>query len=346
MTAEVVRALYWFNPLVWIACARLRQDSEQACDDVVLAAGVSGTDYASHLVEIARTLKGQPRALLPASAMARPSSLKGRIDAMLNASLDRKPLTRLTRLFTTVALLIFTMSIAGFGAQTFFTVSGTVLDATNRILPATRLVLTNVASEAKYEIKSDRSGHFDFVGLPPGDYALEASLPGFRTFKDRLAIVARNIDRTIQLSVGSLEETLTIVGSRATADAEPTPDQLEARQAARRKAEERQRAALEKCSGTGGTMGGQILAPLRLTNVNPRYPDALRSAGIGGVVTLDALIGIDGNVQEARAVNSPHPDLEAAGIEAVRQWQFTPTLLNCVPVEVPMRVTLNFKAQP
>ena len=92
-------------------------------------------------------------------------------------------------------------------------------------------------------------------------------------------------------------------------------------------------------------MGGQILAPSRLTNANPRYPDNLRAAGIGGVVKMEALIGIDGNIQDVRAVESPHPDLESAAIEAVRQWQYTPTLLNCVPIEVRMIVTTNFNSQ-
>ena len=43
IAAAVLRALYWFNPLVWIACRRLRQESERACDDAVLAGGVDGT---------------------------------------------------------------------------------------------------------------------------------------------------------------------------------------------------------------------------------------------------------------------------------------------------------------
>jgi TonB family protein len=61
---------------------------------------------------------------------------------------------------------------------------------------------------------------------------------------------------------------------------------------------------------------------------------------------MDAIIGIDGNIKDVRAVSSPHPDLESAAIEAVSQWQFTPTLLNCVPIEVPMKVTTRFNAQP
>ncbi len=43
MAAEALRAVYWFNPLAWIACGRLRQESEHACDDAVLNAGVDGS---------------------------------------------------------------------------------------------------------------------------------------------------------------------------------------------------------------------------------------------------------------------------------------------------------------
>ena len=55
MAAEVLRSVYWFNPLLWIACSRLRRESEHACDDAVLNLGVRGTEYASELVDLART---------------------------------------------------------------------------------------------------------------------------------------------------------------------------------------------------------------------------------------------------------------------------------------------------
>src|SRR6185295_16477575 len=91
LAAEVLRAVYWFNPLVWIACRRVRQESEHACDDVVLDAGIDGSDYAAHLLDLARTLHANRRISFPgpaAPAMARPSSLEGRIRTMLNASVN------------------------------------------------------------------------------------------------------------------------------------------------------------------------------------------------------------------------------------------------------------------
>ena len=355
VAAEVLRAIYWFNPLVWMVCRRVRQESESACDDAVLNAGVEGSEYATHLLDLARTLTaGRRRSFpgftgLPASAMARPSGLEGRIRAMLNANVNRSPLTRPVRVATVLALLGLTVSIAGLAAQAFFTFSGSVLDGTNRTLPDAKLVLTNTGSQAKYEVRSNRTGHFEFVGLPRGDYALEVSIPGFSTFKDKVAIAGRNVDRTIELQVGSLEETITVTASRSNpASPEPaaTADQVVRQELRKLEASVKQRAVLEKCAGApAGPMGGQILAPRKLNNANPTYPDNLRAAGIGGVVKMEALIGIDGNVQDVRVVESPHPDLEIAAIEAVRQWQYTPTLLNCVPIEVRMIVTTNFNSQ-
>ena len=55
--AGLVRAVYWFNPLVWVASCRLRHESERACDDDVLSLGVEGSAYATELLSIARMLR-------------------------------------------------------------------------------------------------------------------------------------------------------------------------------------------------------------------------------------------------------------------------------------------------
>ena len=86
LSAELLRAFYWFNPLLWIACRRLRLESEHACDDEVMSRGVEGTDYATHLIELARALNQRRHMWFPAPAMARPSSLERRVRAMLNSA--------------------------------------------------------------------------------------------------------------------------------------------------------------------------------------------------------------------------------------------------------------------
>ena len=91
-------------------------------------------------------------------------------------------------------------------------------------------------------------------------------------------------------------------------------------------------------------VGGQIKAPVRVKNVNPVYPSIAQSARVQGVVIIEATIGADGSVQNARVLRSI-PLLDQAAMEAVKQWQFTPTLLNGVPVPVIMTVTVQFTLQ-
>jgi TonB family protein len=217
------------------------------------------------------------------------------------------------------------------------------VDSTNRFVSEATLVVTNVTSKAKHEVKSDPTGHFEFIGLPPGEYALEVRKPGFSMHTDTFTVVGRDLDRVVELRVGSLEETVTVVGSSSAASGREGARRQEL---APERIDELKRRAEEKCGDTVGTVGGSIIPPVKLVNVNPHYPENLRTAGVGGVVTADVVIGVDGHVQDVLNVKSPHPELEAAAVEAVRQWQFSQTLLNCTPTEVPMTVTIRFAVQP
>jgi TonB family protein len=63
-------------------------------------------------------------------------------------------------------------------------------------------------------------------------------------------------------------------------------------------------------------------------------------------VTMRATIDREGTVSEVQDIVASHPDLEAPAVEAVRDWKFTATLLNCEPIEVEMTVTVNFSTAP
>ena len=80
-------------------------------------------------------------------------------------------------------------------------------------------------------------------------------------------------------------------------------------------------------------------------HVDPIYPDSLKDQRISGIVTMEAHISADGTVTDVGVLASPHTDLTNAAFDAVRQWTFTPTLLNCTPIAVKMKVTINFVAQ-
>jgi protein TonB len=88
-------------------------------------------------------------------------------------------------------------------------------------------------------------------------------------------------------------------------------------------------------------IGGDIKPPQKLTEVAPVYPPLARAARVEGVVILEAVIGEDGVVRDIRVLRSV-PLLDAAAMEAVRQWLFTPTRLNGEPVPVVMTITVAF----
>jgi beta-lactamase regulating signal transducer with metallopeptidase domain len=92
--ASAVCALHWYNPLAWVAARKLRVERERACDDRVLLAGARASEYAEHLLTIARTLRTPGAAGAAALAMARPSHLEGRLLAVLDAGRSRDTLTR------------------------------------------------------------------------------------------------------------------------------------------------------------------------------------------------------------------------------------------------------------
>jgi protein TonB len=91
-------------------------------------------------------------------------------------------------------------------------------------------------------------------------------------------------------------------------------------------------------------IGGHIKAPIKIKDVKPVYPAMALSAHVAGVVTVEATIGPDGKVEDAKVVRSI-PLLDQAALDAVRQWEYTPTLLNGVPVPVLVTVKINFKRQ-
>jgi len=88
-------------------------------------------------------------------------------------------------------------------------------------------------------------------------------------------------------------------------------------------------------------IGGQIKAPTQISKVQPVYPPIALSARVQGIVILEATIGVDGRVTDAKVLRSI-PLLDEAALNAVRQWAYTPTLMNGVPVPVIMTVTVTF----
>ena len=323
IAAEAVRTVLWFHPLVWVLCTRLRRAGEQACDDAVLGRGVTPGDYATHLLDLARQCRRPGTRWLSAVPMAHPSTLERRIVAMLNPRLNRQALSSRVAAVAAAVLLAVTLPVtalrAGQAPPTYF--SGSIYDTTGAVIPGVSLTLEDTAG-GKQTAVSDASGRFQFASVAPGTYVLSAALPGFKQFRQEFELRnARDWDKAITLQVGTLSETITVRSTRITAPATATRPQ----------------------AATPIRVGGNIRVPRKLQDVKPVYPDSMRAAGRDGVVSLDAIIGEDGSVTSVRVLTGDvHPDFAIAAVDAVRQWRFSPTLLNGRPIEVVMTVKVGF----
>ncbi|HYH09799.1 MAG TPA: M56 family metallopeptidase [Thermoanaerobaculia bacterium] len=115
---NVVAALLWFHPQVWLARRRALAEGERACDDLVLRAGARASTYASHLLHVAR-LAPHREPLGAFLAMSRPSQLEGRMLAILSPSTNRQTIggKRLMFAIATFLAVVVPLSVMQISAQ-------------------------------------------------------------------------------------------------------------------------------------------------------------------------------------------------------------------------------------
>jgi TonB family protein len=117
LLARAALSVYWWNPLAWMAWREFLKARERAADDVVLSVGAPAPDYASHLLEIARTMQSSPAIGWAAVAMARPSQLEGRLLAILDPQRSRKSRGRASAWLAALVAAAIAVPLAALQAQ-------------------------------------------------------------------------------------------------------------------------------------------------------------------------------------------------------------------------------------
>jgi TonB family protein len=329
--AELARALYWFHPLAWLAAAQLRHESERACDDAVLLSGVAPSQYASQLLDLARTLENPGRAWSAALAIARPTNLERRFAAMLNPSLNRChlspkakyliPILAFALLLPLATLRLTAQSLSG-------QITGIITDPSGAGVANATVIMHNHEAKTIDMTTSDRDGNYLFKGLPAGEYEFEVIKPGFETYDIPQVTLdsGRDFSQAVMLKVGGITERVQV-----------TPENSDKAAVTDR--------ANDKPSRI--RVGGNIEAAKLINKVQPVYPESAKSAGVQGTVVLHAVIGVDGRPLSLRVINGQvDPDLAKSAVEAVVQWRYTPTLLNGEPIEVDTTIQVNYTLQP
>lgn len=417
LTAECLRALHWFNPLAVLICAQLRHESELACDAAVLRSGVTATDYATHLLAIAKRVAGRPHAWAAAPAMAHPSTLERRIAAMLSHAHERRPLGRRGRLATAIVAVSIAIPLTAAGiapprplspaahpadvalspapapttmpvtpmaapavparpasqaavpttgvsadtanaaaplveaaaAQEPGVVSGTLIDQTGARLPGVQLTLVDAQqSQADRSTVSDGTGRFVLRDVVPSLYELVARLPGFTPVANAVVVAAgTEVSRSMTLPLGTLQETITITCSTSRGAREPVaPSGVRATRTVWEMISRTLVPTLsaQEPAGVPVRIGGNVKPPQKLVNVNPVCPGLV--PGTDTLVKLIGRIGSDGamsSVTVVRGESAPGELIESA-LAAVRQWSFTPALLNGQPTPIDVMVLVLYRA--
>ncbi len=318
---ELIRTLYWWHPVVWLAVREARLLAEHACDDVVIAHQVAPAAYAGQLVALARD-SATTHALV--TAIASPSSLERRITAMLNPAIRRAPVRGLARTLAITPLLGLTALLAGTSAQAADT--GTLVAVVRpdggHPLPDVEVVLT-AAGQPEMRARTDANGTMS-LDLPAGTYTAVVQVPGFRRLEARVDVEAgARAERDFALSLGSLTETVAVSGET---DPGAVPIALG--------------------GGRSPRQVGVVGVPRRIDDGKaPAYPAALREAGIEGAVRATGRVAPDGYVTDIVIVESPHAGLSAIVTEYMAGMRYEPTTVQGTAVSTTLEFTMDFRAQ-
>lgn len=314
---ELVRAVHWFNPLAWLAVYRLRYESECACDDSVLSAGIEPQHYADDLLALARMADKQSSKWQPALAMVRSKHLERRITAMLNPIVDRRVSSSKSKVIVwlVASLLLLALAAVPLSAQnTSATFSGTVYGPDGAAASEATVIVIDVHRNTRDMTTSGADGRFEISGLPASDYEVQVMKLGCETYEVPSITIQASETRSIDVNL--------VTGST---QARAVPKQTVPEQGLR--------------------VGGNVEQSKLFTTVPPKYPVTAKSQGIQGTVVLRAVIAKDGTVESLMVSNQADPLLARSAVEAVSHWRYRPTLLNGQPIAVDTEISVVYSLQ-
>ena len=316
---------YWPQPLAWLAASALRKECEQACDDGVLVGGVPASDYAGHLVSIGRTAS-QTHAQTGGIAMTRTSHLQHRVQAILDPHLARTAAGWRFAASTIFGAFLLTVTLAAMQLPAWAQggrLSGVVRDASGGVIPRARIDIRGTGDFHEV-IYSNPAGEFSLDGLDAGGYDITVSQPGFA----RLAITGMRFDAQqakpldLTLNIGMIHER-----TQVQADAPRSANPPASGGAAPRRVR----------------VGGNVQSAKLEYQAPVLYPGSAKADHVEGTVLLRAVIGPSGSIVHLEPINRMVDQrLTQAATDGVKQWRYSPTLLNGLPVEVITEVEVNF----
>jgi TonB family protein len=212
-----------------------------------------------------------------------------------------------------------TLALLAAGVTYAASLTGNVYDPDGAVIPKVRVTLTDSQTGKQVSTETGAAGEYAFSALVAGRYQLQAAAPGFAMGTRGGIALDANTARTENfiLRLGEIQETVEVRATGTPSAQAPAPRRIR--------------------------VGGNVQATKLLRQPRAAYPEKALAEGREGRVLLKAVIGKDGYIGSLVTMTGADPDLAAAAVEAVRQWQYQPTLLNGQPVEVATTVEVNFR---
>ena len=351
LLAELSCAIYWFNPLFWIAKNRLCRESEQAADDVVLRLGVESSEYATHLLAIIRGARAPLASWTTTVAMARPSHLERRFAALLNALANRDAATRRTLVAAIGVTMLVSLPLATFG------VKGAGLDIEIRTsdLPA----IEGEGTPSSQEPVATSVPQIRVVGLHTADSFVPPEIVEYTTpalYSDEarqrgiegIVIVGARIEPDGRVSAVRV---LRGLGAGLDQNAIVALRQWRFRPGARARTPVAMDTEIAIEFNLRNEAVNALIANDMATRVGPGVtpPQAIRVFRLKsrrpahrGTVVLDVVLLEDGRPRVVRILQSLDPALDESAVHQFEQWRFSPATKNGRPIKVRINAEVRF----
>ncbi len=344
--AAAACAVYWFHPLFWLARRRLHRESERAADDMVLALGIDGRDYAGHLLDIVRSAR--PASPAPAIAMGRAPDLPSRIEALLGASLSRRAVTRRAVLATVAATVLIVLPVAALA------VARVAADIQVRAaeLPSALLAAVSPTADATTAVRDVRLVNGAAAATTPpevleyttpplySDEARARGVEGTVVVRARVGLDGRATGGHVVEGLGHGLDQNALVALRhwrfrpGTRNGRPVETDADVHIGFSL----RQEQLNEWIANDMATQVGPDVTPPRVV-VAPEPPAV---PGARGTVVLDVVLLEDGTPRVVRVLGPASPALDEVAVRTFEGWRFSPATRHGAPVKVRLTAEVRF----
>jgi TonB family protein len=355
VAAEICCAVYWFNPLFWVARRALWRESEQACDDMVLGLGIAADEYAAHLLDIARTARVPAQ---PSLAIARRSGLERRFAALLDVTARRTTVDRATAWAAMAATLLFVSPLAAIHVPE----AATTVDVQTANLPLAlesapipngpgaaaaipRVRLVPTASRARLTTAPDILEYT----TPPlySEDARTRRAEGTVTVQAVIDAAGRVGEARVVKGLGFGLDQNAVVALRqwrfrpGSVDGQPaaTLAEIDIEFSLRHEA------LNELIANDMATRVGPGVTPPRAVHTVGVGPSGVATGRVTrtGTVVLDVVLLEDGVPRIVRILQSVDPELDDRAVRAFEQWRFSPATKDGRPVKVRLNAAVRFR---